>query len=247
MVPGAARALQVPAPRRLRRNPEDVDRQGAEIRPARASKAHRRKPSLAMRADAWPQYCRAALVRSVSAAAARFPGPGEEAPERVHDVRKTLKEARAIARLFLHCVGEPARVTIAALAVDAPPDRARARSRRDGASPPASRAAARGRRAADGGDRARAGGGAARPPRPCRQSAARQAQRDRQAPRGMGFERGRQGRDRRRASRAPIGRRSGAGAVLSRATIRRRCMRFAPASSICATSSRSSPAPGRKR
>src|SRR5271154_7369581 len=116
MVPGAARALQVPAPRRLRRDPEDVDRQGAEIRPARASKAHRHKPSLAMRADAWAQYCHAALVRSVSAAAARFPGPGEEAPERVHDVRKSLKEARAIARLFLHCVGEPARVTIAALA-----------------------------------------------------------------------------------------------------------------------------------
>jgi len=69
-----------------------------------------------MRSDAWPQYCRAALIRSVSAAAARFPGPGEEAPKRVHDVRKKLKEARAIARLFLHCVGEPARVTITALA-----------------------------------------------------------------------------------------------------------------------------------
>jgi CHAD domain-containing protein len=69
-----------------------------------------------MRADAWPQYCRAALVRSVSAAAAQLPGPGEEAPERVHGSRKTLKEARAIARLFLRCVGEPARVTIAALA-----------------------------------------------------------------------------------------------------------------------------------
>src|SRR5277367_2485138 len=69
-----------------------------------------------MRSDAWPQHCHAALVRSVSAAAARFPGPGEEAPERVHDVRKTLKEARAITRLFLHCVGEPGRVTIAALA-----------------------------------------------------------------------------------------------------------------------------------
>ncbi|HEY3623101.1 MAG TPA: CHAD domain-containing protein [Roseiarcus sp.] len=69
-----------------------------------------------MHADAWAQYCRAALVRSVGAAAAQFPGPGEEAPKRVHDVRKTLKEARAIARLFLHCVGEPARVTIAALA-----------------------------------------------------------------------------------------------------------------------------------
>jgi len=69
-----------------------------------------------MRSDAWAQYCRAALVRSVSAAAAQFPGPGEEAPKRVHNARRTLKEARAIARLFLHCVGEPARVTIAALA-----------------------------------------------------------------------------------------------------------------------------------
>jgi CHAD domain-containing protein len=69
-----------------------------------------------MRSDAWPQHCRAALVRAVSVAAAQFPGPGEEAPKRVHDVRKTLKEARAIARLFLDCVGEPARVTITALA-----------------------------------------------------------------------------------------------------------------------------------
>jgi CHAD domain-containing protein len=69
-----------------------------------------------MRSDAWPQHCRAALVRSVAAAAAKFPGPGEEAPKRVHDVRKTLKEARAIARLFLLCVGEPARVTITTLA-----------------------------------------------------------------------------------------------------------------------------------
>jgi CHAD domain-containing protein len=69
-----------------------------------------------MHSDAWPQYCRAALVRSVAAAAAKFPAPGEEAPKRVHDVRKTLKEARAIARIFLHCVGEPARVTITTLA-----------------------------------------------------------------------------------------------------------------------------------
>jgi CHAD domain-containing protein len=69
-----------------------------------------------MRSDAWPQHCRAALVRAVGAAAAQFPGPGEEAPKRVHDVRKTLKEARAIARLFLDCVGEPARVTITTLA-----------------------------------------------------------------------------------------------------------------------------------
>jgi CHAD domain-containing protein len=70
-----------------------------------------------MRADAWPRHCRALLGASVSAAAKQFPGRGEQAPERVHNVRKTLKEARAIARLFLYCIGEPARVTIAALAV----------------------------------------------------------------------------------------------------------------------------------
>jgi CHAD domain-containing protein len=69
-----------------------------------------------MRSDAWPQHCRAALVRAVGAAAAQFPGPGEETPKRVHNVRKTLKEARAIARLFLDCVGEPARVTLTTLA-----------------------------------------------------------------------------------------------------------------------------------
>ncbi len=69
-----------------------------------------------MRTDAWPQHCRAALVRAVSVAAAQFPGPGEEAPKRVHEVRKILKEARAIARLFLNCVGEPARLTITTLA-----------------------------------------------------------------------------------------------------------------------------------
>jgi CHAD domain-containing protein len=69
-----------------------------------------------MRSDTWPQYCRGALVRSIGAAAAHFPSPGEEAPKRVHNARRALKEARAIARLFLHCVGEPARVTIAALA-----------------------------------------------------------------------------------------------------------------------------------
>jgi CHAD domain-containing protein len=69
-----------------------------------------------MGAHRWAHYCRAALVRSAAGAAAEFPGPGEAAPEKIHDVRKTLKEARAIGRLFLHGLGEPARVTIAALA-----------------------------------------------------------------------------------------------------------------------------------
>jgi len=66
--------------------------------------------------DAWPLYCRVLLAASLAAAAAQFPGRGEAAPDRVHEVRKTLKEARALARLFLPSVGEPARVTIAALA-----------------------------------------------------------------------------------------------------------------------------------
>ena len=144
-----------------------------------------------MRADAWPQYCRAALVRSVSAAAAQFPGPGEEAPERVHDVRKTLKEARAIARLFLHCVGEPARVTIAALAatrrqigrardLDVMALRLQRLAPPPEVAEPLMAAIAREREAAL---RARRGLAASAP--------RAQAQRDRQAPRGMGLERGR--------------------------------------------------------
>jgi len=70
-----------------------------------------------MQRRAWPSHCLALLASSVASAAERFPGRGEDAPERVHRVRKTLKESRALARLFLPSVGEPARVTIAALAV----------------------------------------------------------------------------------------------------------------------------------
>ncbi len=69
-----------------------------------------------MRDDVWPHYCRALLVACAVSAARQFPGRGEQEPERVHGLRKTLKEARAIARLFLPSLGEPARVTIAALA-----------------------------------------------------------------------------------------------------------------------------------
>jgi CHAD domain-containing protein len=69
-----------------------------------------------MGAHGWAQYCRAALVRSAAGAAALCPGPGEAAPKKIHELRKTLKEARAIGRLFLDGLGEPARVTVAALA-----------------------------------------------------------------------------------------------------------------------------------
>ena len=65
----------------------------------------------------WPDYCRALLVASVRSASRQFPGRREQAPERVHGLRKNLKEARAIARLFLPSLAEPARVTIAAFAV----------------------------------------------------------------------------------------------------------------------------------
>ena len=68
-----------------------------------------------MHERAWPQYCRALLAASVKAAAKQFPGPGQQEPERIHNVRKTLKEGRAIARLFLRCEGESARLTIAGL------------------------------------------------------------------------------------------------------------------------------------
>jgi CHAD domain-containing protein len=68
-------------------------------------------------ARAWPLHCQALLAASVRTAAQQFPGRGQQASERIHDVRKTLKEARAIARLLLPCLGEPARVTITALAV----------------------------------------------------------------------------------------------------------------------------------
>jgi|SRR5271166_2467614 len=64
----------------------------------------------------WPQYCRSLLVAAVDSAAKAFPNRPDQASEGVHDLRKTLKEARALARLFLQSIGEPARVTIAALA-----------------------------------------------------------------------------------------------------------------------------------
>ena len=69
-----------------------------------------------MTSDAWPGYCRALLAASISSAARQFPGRGEMAAGRVHGLRKTLKEARALARLFLQSAGEPARVTITSLA-----------------------------------------------------------------------------------------------------------------------------------
>ena len=83
---------------------------------------------------------------------------------------------------------------------DAPSDGPRARPRRDGAVPRATRASARGSRAAQGGDCARTRGGDARPPRACRQGASSKARRDRPAPRRMEPERSRDRGDPRRPS-----------------------------------------------
>jgi CHAD domain-containing protein len=50
--------------------------------------------------DPWPHHCRSALVNAMLEAADVFPHPGEDRAERVHDARKALKKARALARLF---------------------------------------------------------------------------------------------------------------------------------------------------
>lgn len=66
-----------------------------------------------MRDDAWPRYCRTLLVAFVASGRAS----SRAAANWRRSACKTLKEARAIARLFLPSLGEPARVTIAALAI----------------------------------------------------------------------------------------------------------------------------------
>ncbi len=56
----------------------------------------------------WPLHCRAALVEAILAAADQFPHPGHDEADRIHDVRKTLKAAAGLSRLFTPFVGAPA-------------------------------------------------------------------------------------------------------------------------------------------
>jgi lipoprotein-anchoring transpeptidase ErfK/SrfK len=63
----------------------------------------------------WTVHCRAALVKAILAAANQFPEPGQDKLERVHDVRKTLKGAAGLARLFTPVVGAPAYQALSAL------------------------------------------------------------------------------------------------------------------------------------
>jgi hypothetical protein len=56
----------------------------------------------------WPDLLRRRLATAILGAADLFPHPGEDESQRVHDVRKALKEARALARLMTGVVGPPA-------------------------------------------------------------------------------------------------------------------------------------------
>src|SRR5271169_6101837 len=58
--------------------------------------------------DPWPEHCRRRLIAAVLGAADLFPHPGDDEGERIHESRKTLKEARALAKLMAGVVGPPA-------------------------------------------------------------------------------------------------------------------------------------------
>ncbi|HLW93195.1 MAG TPA: CHAD domain-containing protein [Roseiarcus sp.] len=58
--------------------------------------------------DPWPDYCRRRLIAAILGAADIFPHPGEDESERVHEARKALKEARALAKLMAGVIGPPA-------------------------------------------------------------------------------------------------------------------------------------------
>ena len=66
----------------------------------------------ASRKPGWPPHCRAALARALRLASRQFPRAGEDEATRVHEVRKTLKGAAALARLFTDFVGAPAEATL---------------------------------------------------------------------------------------------------------------------------------------
>lgn len=69
----------------------------------------------ASRKSGWPPHCRAALARALRLASRQFPRAGEDEATRVHDVRKTLKGAAGLARLFTDLVGPPAEAALTAI------------------------------------------------------------------------------------------------------------------------------------
>jgi CHAD domain-containing protein len=58
--------------------------------------------------DPWPELLRRRLIAAILGAADLFPHPGEDDSERIHEARKALKEARALAKLMTGVVGPPA-------------------------------------------------------------------------------------------------------------------------------------------
>jgi CHAD domain-containing protein len=67
-----------------------------------------KKPREEEKDDHWPEALRRRLIAAILGAADLFPHPGEDESERVHESRKALKEARALARLMTGVVGPPA-------------------------------------------------------------------------------------------------------------------------------------------
>ena len=87
----AARPLQMPAPRRVRRNPEDLDRQGAEIRLARAGargpRRRDRQPKIGL-AAALPRRAGARAEARFAPVPARRRGRSDARPRRAQDAER---------------------------------------------------------------------------------------------------------------------------------------------------------------
>ena len=60
------------------------------------------------RGDPWPNLCRRRLIAAILGAADLFPYPGQDDAEHIHDARKALKDARALAKLMTGVIGPPA-------------------------------------------------------------------------------------------------------------------------------------------
>jgi CHAD domain-containing protein len=56
----------------------------------------------------WIAHGRLELAQSLEAAADRYPRPGEDGANRIHEARRALKRAASLARLFAPIVGSPA-------------------------------------------------------------------------------------------------------------------------------------------
>ena len=225
LVPRAARPLQMPAPHRFRRNPEDLDRQGAEIRACARGRARARRRDRQHEiglAAALPRRAGARAATRLAPVPARRRGRSDARPRRAQDAESARRASPACSA---DLVGAPADATLDA--IDAA--RRKVGRARDLDILPGVLAAldlpAEIARRADRGDRRAARSGAARPSRHRRRRPRRRVARARRLGRGVGRRGG--GRDAadRRARGAPIARRGGAATRLCRAGRRANCMR----------------------